>query len=103
MTQEIFGAKWQDDVRAIAVANADLDLAKNATATLQVYAVFGGGVASRQMDNSYFTFAVDSGSAASVNANTGVVTASSTAGTAVISVTLKEHTNIVGYANVTVA
>ena len=107
MTQEIFGAKWQDDVKAVAVANADLELAKNATETLQVYAVFGGGVASRMMDNSNFKFAVESGTSASVAENTGVITATSTAGATVISVTLKDakgqQTDKVGYANVTVA
>lgn len=106
MTQEIFGAKWQDDVKAVAIGNADIDLAKSASETLQVYAVFGGGVASRMMDNSNFNFTVESGStSASVNAS-GVVTATTTAGTAVISVTLKdaagEATDKVGYANVTV-
>ena len=107
MTQEIFGAKWQDDVKAVAVANADLELAKSATETLQVYAVFGGGVASRMMDNSNFKFAVESGTSATVAENTGVITASSTAGNTVISVTLKdatgEATDKIGYANVTVA
>ena len=107
MTQEIFGAKWQDDVKAVAIGNADIDLAKSASETLQVYAVFGGGVASRMMDNSNFNFTVESGgTSASVN-ESGVVTATTTAGTAVISVTLKdasgEATDKVGYANVTVA
>lgn len=106
MTQEIFGAKWQDDVKAVAIGNADIDLAKSASETLQVYAVFGGGVASRMMDNSNFNFTVESGdTSASVNAS-GVVTATTTAGTAVISVTLKDAagkaTDKVGYANVTV-
>lgn len=107
MTQEIFGAKWQDDVKAVAVANADLELAKSATETLQVYAVFGGGVASRMMDNSNFKFAVESGTSATVVENTGVITASTTAGDTVISVTLKDAdgqpTDKIGYANVTVA
>lgn len=106
MTQEIFGAKWQDDVKAVAVANADLELAKSATETLQVYAVFGGGVASRMMDNSNFKFAVESGTSATVGESTGVVTASATAGDTVISVTLNDATgkatDKVGYANVTV-
>lgn len=106
MTQEIFGAKWQDDVKAVAVANADLELAKSATETLQVYAVFGGGVASRMMDNSNFKFAVESGTSAIVGESTGVVTASATAGDTVISVTLNDATgkatDKVGYANVTV-
>lgn len=107
MTQEIFGAKWQDDVKAVAIGNADIDLAKSASETLQVYAVFGGGVASRMMDNSNFNFTVESGgTSANVNAS-GVVTATTTAGTAVISVTLKDAdgqpTDKIGYANVTVA
>lgn len=107
MTQEIFGAKWQDDVKAVAIGNADIDLAKSASETLQVYAVFGGGVASRMMDNSNFNFTVESGgTSASVN-ESGVVTATTTAGTAVISVTLKDEkgqpTDKIGYANVTVA
>lgn len=106
MTQEIFGAKWQDDVKAVAVANADLELAKSATETLQVYAVFGGGVASRMMDNSNFKFAVESGTSATVGENTGVITATTTAGDTVISVTLNDATgkatDKVGYANVTV-
>lgn len=106
MTQEIFGAKWQDDVKAVAVANADLELAKSATETLQVYAVFGGGVASRMMDNSNFKFAVESGTSATVGESTGVVTASTTVGDTVISVTLNDATgkatDKVGYANVTV-
>ena len=106
MTQEVFGAKWQDDVKAVAVSNADLELAKNVTETLQVYAVFGGGVASRMMDNSNFKFAVESGTSANVAENTGVITATSTAGATVISVTLKDATgqptDKIGYANVTV-
>lgn len=107
MTQEVFGAKWQDDVKAVAIGNADIDLAKSASETLQVYAVFGGGVASRMMDNSNFNFTVESGgTSASVN-ESGVVTATTTAGTAVISVTLKgadgRPTDKIGYANVTVA
>ena len=107
MTQEIFGAKWQDDVKAIAVANADIELSSAVTSeTLQVYAVFGGAVASRLMDNSNFNFAVESGSSATV-AETGIVSKGSGTGNTVISVTLKNAsgvaTDIVGYANVTVA
>ena len=107
MTQEIFGAKWQDDVKAIAVANADVELSSTVTSeTLQVYAVFGGAVASRLMDNNNFNFAVESGSSATV-AETGIVSKGSGTGNTVISVTLKNAsgvaTDIVGYANVTVS
>ena len=107
MTQEIFGAKWQDDVKAVAVANADIELSSTVTSeTLQVYAVFGGAVASRLMDNNNFNFAVESGSSATV-AETGIVSKGSGTGNTVISVTLKNAagvaTDIVGYANVTVS
>lgn len=106
MTQEIFGAKWQDDVKAVAIGNADLEIGATPEA-LQVYAVFGGGVASRLMDNSNFTFAVESGTSATVDATTGVVTKASGTGTTVISATLKdasgEATDKIGYANVTPA
>nr|DAH36317.1 MAG TPA: structural protein [Caudoviricetes sp.] len=106
MTQEIFGAKWQDDVKAVAIGNADLEIGATPEA-LQVYAVFGGGVASRLMDNSNFTFAVESGTSATVDATTGVVTKSTGTGTTVISATLKDAsgkaTDKVGYANVTPA
>lgn len=106
MTQEIFGAKWQDNVKAVAIGNADLEIGATPEA-LQVYAVFGGGVASRLMDNSNFTFAVESGTSATVDATTGIVTKSTGTGTTVISATLKDAsgkaTDKVGYANVTPA
>lgn len=106
MTQEIFGAKWQDEVKAIAIGNADLEIGTTPEA-LQVYAVFGGSTASRLMDNSNFTFAVESGSSATVDASTGVVTKEAGTGTTVISATLKDAngsaTDKVGYANVTPA
>ena len=102
MTQEVFGAKWQDDVKAIAVANSDFTIGTTPV-PLQVYAVFGGGVASRLMDNSNFNFAVESGTTADVD-NKGVVTKKTGTGKTVISVTLKnasgEATNKIGYANV---
>ena len=58
------------------------------------------------MDNSNFKFAVESGTSATVGENTGVITATSTAGATVISVTLNgadgQPTDKIGYANVTV-
>lgn len=106
MTQEIFGTKWQDEVKAIAIGNADLEIGATSEA-LQVYAVFGGSAASRLMDNSNFTFAVESGTSATVDASTGVVTKADGTGVTVISATLKDAagkpTDKVGYANVTPA
>lgn len=105
MTQEIFGAKWQDDVKAIAIKNADIEMKTGESETLQVYAVFGGSTASRLMDNSNFTFAVEDGTSAKVSV-AGVVTPNTGTGKTVISVTLKDAsgsaTDKVGYVNVEV-
>ena len=108
MTQEIFGAKWQDEVYALALENPDVDLSENGTETLIVRALFKGAVAPQRKDNSNFTFAVENAPAATatdvkVGANTGVITAGSQAGTAVIFVTLTNYPDVPpAYATVTV-
>ena len=92
MTEEIYGAKWQDDVVALAVENSDIDLAKSASETLIVRAVFGAGMASQRKDNSNFTFSVVSTPASTATGTSvdtkGVVKAGSQAGVAVIQVVL---------------
>lgn len=108
MTEEIFGAKWQDDVIALAVENADLDMNQNDTEALIVRAVFGKGMASQRKDNSNFNFTVATAPAATatgvkVAAETGVVSAGSVDGVAVIEVSLKNAPNVPSaYATVTV-
>lgn len=108
MTEEIFGAVWQDDVIALAVENSDITLNQSGTATLVVRAVFGGSIASQRKENSNFTFAVETAPAATatdleVGANDGVITAGSVNGAAVISVTLTDYDNVPpAYAYVTV-
>lgn len=109
MTEEVFGNSWKDDVVALAVENGDLDLASGDTATLSVRAVFGAGMASQRKANSNFTFAIEDAPASTasdtrVDAETGVVTAGSTSGSCVVSVTLKEASNVKpAYVLVTVA
>lgn len=104
MTEEIFGANWKDDVVALAIENADIELANSATETLIVRAVYGGAVASARIDNSNLTFAVQSGDSASVVAATGVITADATKkGDTVVSATLTGYPDVVAYATVTVA
>ena len=102
MTQEVFGAKWQDDVIALAIENADIDLKAQETEQLIVRAVFGGNIASQRKDAENFTFAVATGSATTIDVdNTGKVTAKA-AGTGYVTVTLKENTAIQAVAEVTV-
>ena len=108
MTEEIYGAKWQDDVIALAIENAELDMNQNDTEALIVRAVFGKGVASQRKDNSNFTFTVETSPAATatgvqVAAETGVVSAGGVDGVAVIEVSLKNAPNVPpAYATVTV-
>ena len=94
MTQEIYNETWKDRVIALAVADAELDLANSETATLGVYTVFGAGVASAKQDNSNFTFAVQSGNSATVSSG-GVVTAHATnTGVTVIEVSLTGYSGV---------
>ena len=92
MTEEIYGAKWQDDVVALAVENSDIELAKSASETLIVRAVFGAGMASQRKDNSNFTFSVVSSPASTATGTAvdskGVVKAGTQAGVAVVQVML---------------
>lgn len=102
MTEEIFGSSWMDTVIALAIENSDMELVQEATETIIPRVVFSGSVASQRKDNSNFTFAVESGTSATVDDN-GVVTASNTVtGDTVISVTLTEKPEIVAYLTVTV-
>ena len=92
MTEEIYGAKWQDDVVALAVENSEIELARSESEALAVRAVFGAGMASQRKDNSNFTFSVATTPASTATGTTvdnkGIVKAGSQAGTAVIQVVL---------------
>ena len=91
MTEQIYGAKWQDSVVALAVENADMELGASKTETAIVRVVYGGSVASQRKANSNFTFAKVSGNA-TVN-NEGVVN-SGASGESVISVTLTGYPTV---------
>lgn len=107
MTEEIYGAKWQDDVIALAIENSDIQLSQNGTETLIVRAVYGKGMASQRKDNSNFTFTKVESPAATATGVTvsteGVVSAGTVDGVAVVEVTLKNAPNVPpAYATVTV-
>ena len=91
MTEQIYGAKWQDSVVALAVENADMELGASKTETAIVRVVYGGSVASQRKANSNFTFTKVSGNA-TVN-NEGVVN-SGASGESVISVTLTGYPTV---------
>lgn len=92
MTEQVYDAKWQDNVIALAAENVDVTLAVSETETAIIRAVFGAGTASKVYDNSYFTFTSSADSTASVD-NKGVITGAA-AGTAYISAQLTGYPNI---------
>ena len=98
MTEEIYGAKWQDDVVALAVENSEIELATTESEALIVRAVFGAGMASQRKDNSNFTFSVATTPASTATGTTvdnkGVVKAGSQAGVAVIQVVLTDAPDV---------
>lgn len=107
MTEEIFGAKWQNEVKGIAFDDADISLAAQGTQTLVCYVLFGGNKAPKIVDNANFTFAEEDENGVVTISTAGVVTAVKT-GTTHISATLKgadpgNGPAVVGYAEVTVA
>lgn len=93
MTEEIYGAKWQDDVIALAIENSDIQMSHNDTEALIVRVVYGKGMASQRKDNSNFTFTVETSPAATATgvavSTDGVVSAGTVDGVAVVEVTLK--------------
>ena len=91
MTEQVYGAKWQDSVVALAVENADMELGASETETAIVRVVYGGSVASQRKANSNFTFTKVSGNA-TVN-NDGVVN-SGASGESVISVALTGYPTV---------
>lgn len=98
MTREVYGQVWQDNVIGIAVENADIDIAQSGTATLIVRAIYGGSMTPSRQDNSNFTFAIEpnpANTATGTDVDTnGVITASTTPGSGVVSVTLTGYPNV---------
>lgn len=98
MTEEIYGAKWQDDVIALAIENSDIQMSHNDTEALIVRVVYGKGMASQRKDNSNFTFTVETSPAATATgvavSTDGVVSAGTVDGVAVVEVTLKGAPNV---------
>lgn len=96
----IYGSNWEDDAIALAIDNADIELATNGTTTLQVYALFNNALP-KLVNNSDLTFTSTTEATATVDA-TGKVTAVA-AGTTIINVVLTKKNSIEAFANVTVS
>lgn len=92
--------EW-DGVTSIVVADSDIDLAPTAEQTLEVYAMYSGGMTvPRLVDNSKLTFTADN-SHATVGQHTGVVKGVNT-GTTIIDCVVTGHDELIAKAVVTV-
>lgn len=78
------------DVKAIAVANGNIEMKANEKVTLQVYALYSGTKAPRLLDNSKLTFVSKNQATATVGGADGIVSAL-TEGTATIEVAITGH------------
>lgn len=88
------------DVKAIVVADANLELKPNEAQTLQVYAIYSGTRAPRLLDNTKLTFTSNSVEHATVDTN-GIVTAQAQ-GEATIEILVKSKSTLTTAAVVTV-
>lgn len=101
LKQVVYNKDEFADVQAIVISDSSIDLASTETQTLQVYAVYGSGIAPKLIDNSKLTFTSGTTATATV-ATTGVVTAVAT-GNSVITVTVTSKTSLVAKCVVTVS
>ena len=90
MTEQIYGAKWQDNAAFVVAENSEMELAQGETETAIIRVVFNNNVASQRKDNSNFTFTKISGDATVTPA--GLVTGGSSE--SVISVALTGYANV---------
>lgn len=89
MTEVVYGDDWTKRITMLAPVNPEVELDNGGTETISVYAIQNGMTAPKLMDNADLTFAVDSGSGATVS-TAGVITATAT-GTAYISVSVTNN------------
>ena len=88
LKQVVYNKNEWADVKAIVIADSDIDLVVDDTQTLEVYAIYNGVKAPRLIENSKLTFTSSSDTVAEVSA-AGVVTAKA-AGSANIEVVVTD-------------
>ena len=101
LKQIIFNKDEWADVKTIVVADSDIDLIVDGTQTIQVYAMYGNGIAPKLVDNSKLTFTSSDDTIAEVS-SAGVVTAKAQGNAAIeIKVTSKPALTAYAYVQVT--
>ena len=103
LKQIIYNKDEFDDVKAIVIADSSIDLTVGETQALEVYALYGGNVAPKLLDNAKLTFVSSEESYATVD-DTGLVTAvAQGASTISVNVTTKPALEAKAVATVTTA
>lgn len=88
-----FNSVWYENVRAITPTTSDvIEMTTNTTHPLEIYALFNGNVASKRIAPSDLTYTPSGEGGATVDADTGVISAGATTGDTVITVTIKGAT-----------
>ena len=100
LKQVVYNKDEFADVKAIVIADSDIDLVVDETQTLEVYALYSGVKAPRLLDNSQLTFTSSDDTIAEVS-SAGVVTGKA-AGTANIEVVVTGHSSLNAMAVATV-
>lgn len=100
LKQIVYNKDEWADVKAIVIADSDIDLVEDETQTLEVYALYSGVKAPRLIEASKLTFTSSDDTKAEVDA-TGKVTAKA-AGSATIEVVVTGHSDLNAMAVVTV-
>ena len=100
LKQVVYNKDEFADVKAIVIADSDIDLIVDETQTLEVYAIYNGVKAPRLLNNSQLTFTSSADTYAEVS-SAGVVTAKA-AGSANIEVVVTGHSDLNAMAVVTV-
>ena len=103
LKQIIYNKDEFEDVKAIVIADSDIDLVVDDTQTLEVYALYGGNVAPKLLDNAKLTFTSSDDTVAEVS-SAGVVTAKANGSANIeVVVTTKTSLNAIGVVTVTTA
>lgn len=102
LKQVTYGKDEFDDVKAIVIADSNIELAPTEKQTLEVYALYGGVKAPRLLDNAKLTFTSSANSYATVGSHDGIVEGVAD-GHADIEVKVTSREDLVAMAVVTVA
>lgn len=100
LKENIFGKKWDEELVAIAIENAEIEINASDTMPIKAVGIFNGGITGT-LNPANLTYTLNPSTLGTVSQSTGVFTAG-TAGTGTLEVTSTTKPGIVGIASVEV-